>query len=143
MPIFSGRCHCGNLHIEFDSAIAPADFEVRACACSFCRKHGARTVSDPNGQARIQVQDSARLHRYRFALRTADFLVCRACGVYVGAAIAVQGKSWSTLNINAFDQAAAFARTAAAVRYDAETEEQRLARRMARWTPTEIVEDRP
>ena len=60
------------------SACAPA-------SAAFCRAHGARTTSDPNGAMRIRIRDSEKLQRYRFGLKTADFLICRACGVFVGA----------------------------------------------------------
>lgn len=45
-----------------------------AYACSFCRRHGVRTASDPNEQAEIIVHSERRLGRYGFGLRTADFM---------------------------------------------------------------------
>src|SRR2546422_3634073 len=47
-----------------------------ADTCSFCRKHGARTTSDPSGRVVITVRHPGQLLRYRFGLETADFLVC-------------------------------------------------------------------
>ena len=59
--------------------------ELRACRCSFCRKHNTRAAADPKGQITITVTDPALLNRYSFGYRTAEYLLCRDCGVYVAA----------------------------------------------------------
>ena len=76
---FAGRCHCGNIRFVFETAKTPGQLGVRACDCSFCTRHGARTTTDSQGGASFIVRDAAKLNRYRFGLRTADFLVCAAC----------------------------------------------------------------
>ncbi len=131
----TGRCHCGNLEVSFETGRRPADLTLRACACSFCRRHGARCVSDPEGAVRITVRDQARLTRYRFGLETADFLVCGACGVYLGAVITAGDSAYATLNINTFDAPEAFGAEAVPIDYDREGADQRRARRKAKWTP--------
>jgi hypothetical protein len=133
--VLRGGCHCGALRIAMRTS---AELAPRACQCSFCRKHGARTVSDPNGRARVIVRDAAALRRYRFARRSADFLVCGACGVYVGPLLERDGRAWMTLNANAFDAGAPTA-AATPVTYDDETDDERVARRMARWTPADVL----
>ena len=50
---FAGSCHCGNLELVFETPRAPEDLVVRSCSCSFCRRHGARCVSDPAGAVRL------------------------------------------------------------------------------------------
>ena len=80
-----GGCHCGNLRVRVRLTTAPADTPIRSCACSFCRSHGTRTLSDPAGQVEVAVSDLSLTRRYRFGSRTADYLLCRGCGVYVGA----------------------------------------------------------
>src|ERR1051326_1636781 len=102
METFSGRCHCGALEVLFETAAAPASLEPRACQCSFCVRHGARCVSDPNGRITLIVHghDREQLVRYRFGLRTADFLLCRTCGVYLGALLSEGPSAWATLNIH-------------------------------------------
>lgn len=140
---FSGSCHCGNLKVTFETAKPPAHLSVRACDCSFCRRHGAHTVSDPDGRVRLTIADPARLSRYRFALKTADFLVCRECGVYMGAVYAEGAAAYATINVNAFETAEGFSEPPTPVNYDQETEAERRARRKARWTPVEeIIEGR-
>lgn len=132
-----GRCHCGNVTTVLETAKPPERLGLRACGCSFCRRHGARTTSDPEGRARIAVRDPAKLNRYRFNLRSADFLVCRECGTYVGAVYADADGAWATLNANAFEERDVFTQAAAPVAYEAETAEQRAARRKRQWTPLE------
>src|SRR5688572_33172462 len=79
-----GSCHCGNLSISFFTNLRPADVRPRRCDCSFCTKHDAQYVSDPAGRLRIDVKESDALAKYRQGSGTADFLVCRNCGVLVG-----------------------------------------------------------
>ncbi len=57
MHSLPGRCHCGNISLVYETAVAPAETEIRACACGFCRRHGALGVSDPQGRLRIAVAD--------------------------------------------------------------------------------------
>jgi hypothetical protein len=83
----------------------------------------------------VKVRDANELSRYRWGLATADFLVCRRCGVYLGAVLSEGGRSWATLNVNAFDDQEPFRREAQAVSYEGETAAQRIARRKAAWTP--------
>jgi hypothetical protein len=132
-----GRCHCGALGFEFDSAIAPQQLGLRRCGCSFCRKHGARTTSDPAGAVRFVLARPAALRRYRFATRSADFLLCAECGTYLAAIIEHPGHAWATLNANCFELDAPLLQEAPLVHYEAETPGQRHARRMAKWTPVQ------
>ena len=134
-----GSCHCGAVSVAMDTDTAPADFSVRACQCTFCRKHGARAVSDPNGLLTVSLaRDDAVMH-YRFDAKTADFLVCRTCGAYVCAVLRADGAAYSTVNINVLDERAAFPAEDLPVVFDAESPEQRIERRIANWTPTTVV----
>ncbi|MET3591440.1 MULTISPECIES: hypothetical protein [Mesorhizobium] len=138
MAVHSGGCHCGNIRLSFSTALDPTSLEIRACQCSFCTRHGSRAAADPNGHLTISVEDKARLQIYRFGLRTADYLLCRECGVYV-AAIAGDGDGARAIVIvNALDDREQFSREPIPVRYDAESREQRLARRRTAWMPVEI-----
>ena len=135
---WSGACHCGTIAVALESSSPASRLEIRACACSFCRKHGARAVSDPHGRVRISVREPDALVRYRFALRTADFFVCARCGVYVAAVLADTGRSYATVNGNVLDRADEFTRAATPVSYAGEREAERRARRVARWTPATL-----
>src|SRR5713226_135868 len=136
---FFGRCHCGNLELAFESSLSADQLPLRACSCSFCRAHGARTTSDPNGRVQITVRDSDQLIRYRFGLKTADFLVCGRCGVYVAAVLTADGSSFAVVNINTLDSADRFTQEARGVSYEGESEAERIKRRQANWTPAGVV----
>ncbi len=135
MHSLPGRCHCGNVALVYETAVAPDETEVRACACGFCRRHGALTVSDPEGRLRFTVADPRRLIRYRFALGTADFLICADCGVYAAAVVAEDNAAWGLVNLNLLDARAEFIRPPLTMNYDREDEAARIRRRKAKWTP--------
>lgn len=135
MNTIRGGCHCRNVTLAFETRLAPEALALRADGCSFCRKHGARTTSDPEGRVRITIRDPAAVVRYRFGLRTADFLVCARCGIYVAAVMTEDDGAWATLNANTFEDPDRFAREAEPVDYEGETDAQRRARRRTRWTP--------
>ena len=130
-----GRCHCGAIRVAFETGkpLAP-----RACQCSFCRKHGARTVSDPAGSAILTL--GAETLRYRFGEGVSDSLLCGRCGIYVGAVSEIEGRLYATLNLNAFDDPR-WELEAAPVSYDGEGRASRLSRRLERWTPATIRAD--
>ncbi len=140
MSRYEGSCHCGALKVRFESARQAGELPVRECACSFCRTHGARTMTDPSGTAWIQAR-GASLNRYRFGLMTADFIVCRNCGAYLGAYFEDAGQGYATLNVNAFDERAAFTQPAQSADYNAEDSSGRMARRRLRWTPAQLIEE--
>ena len=135
---YRGSCHCGNVRVLFETRRPAHELPVRACRCSFCRAHGARTASDPQGTLSIVVGDVSRLSRYRFALRTADYLVCARCGVYAAAVLEADGELFATLNVNVLDGRDAFPVAAEPVAYDGESLEGRIARRRRQWTPTTL-----
>ena len=76
--------------------------------------------------------------RYRFASRAADYILCRRCGVYLGAIAEIGGGTYATLNLNGFDDPRLDLQ-AAAVSYEGESAEAKAERRRRRWTPARIV----
>ena len=110
--------------------------------CSFCRKHGARTTSDPGGRVVITVHHPEQLLRYRFGLRTADFLVCTRCGIYLAAVMNEGFASFATVNVNTLDAVDRLTQPATPVTYEGESAAERSARRKACWTPAVVVEER-
>jgi hypothetical protein len=137
-----GSCHCGAITMRYETALAPPETEVRACLCSFCRKHGSRAVSDPQGKLTLTLHDAGAVQRYRFGLATADYLLCGRCGVYVAAVLAEGDALYGVAIINALDDAEEFTQAAKPVDYSAEDEAARRLRRHTRWTPAEIVSPR-
>ena len=132
--IYRGSCHCGNLKLEFESALEPASLPLRSCLCAFCRRQGALSTSDPQGEVRITVADPAQLQRYRFGLGITDFLICRRCGVYLMATMDIDGGRYAVLNANALECRAAMSGAVLPMEYGGEDEAARLARRKQRWT---------
>lgn len=132
--VFEGRCHCGAIGFSFRASQPPARWAVRACRCSFCRRHGARTTSDPDGSVTFRIADASKLQRYRFATRSADFLICRDCGAYVAVLLTTPRGQFATLNLNAIQPPLDMA-PAVPVTYDAETPAEKLSRRERSWTP--------
>ncbi|HEX8639796.1 MAG TPA: hypothetical protein VF704_01430 [Allosphingosinicella sp.] len=130
--VHTGRCHCGAIRLTFatERPLAP-----RACQCGFCRRHGARTVTDPQGSATITLGPDTI--RYRFGTGTSDYLLCRRCGVYAGAVARIDSAWFATLNLNAFDDPRLHL-VAEPVSYEGEGAEAKAARRRRNWTPARV-----
>ena len=135
---YSGGCHCGNISLTLRLTEPPEQVRLRACGCSFCRAHATRTASDPNGRVEIRAADWSAIEPYRFGTGTADFLICRRCGVYIGAICETAAGTRAVINVNCLDDRAAFLRAAVATDHDGETTAARLSRRAANWTPATI-----
>src|ERR1700719_3609120 len=132
---YEGGCHCGNLAFVFEASASLEELGLRADGCSFCRAHAARHTSDPRGTVSLSVRDAEALVRYRFGHRTADFLICARCGVYIGALMEDEGKSWFVINVNALRPPPGDDCPIALANLDAEGVPARIARRKERWTP--------
>jgi hypothetical protein len=133
-----GSCHCGNLASIFESRWPPEELPVWVCDCAFCRLHGVRTTSDPQGTVSIHVKEPGELSRYRFGLAIADFLVCRRCGVYLASVLRTESPDdrRATINVNTLAEADRFTRApGSVVSYVGESAAARLERRKSNWTP--------
>jgi hypothetical protein len=139
MAHLTGSCHCGRIKVAFEPAQPPEALQLRACQCSFCLKHGARTASDPGGRLTFTSSGDA-ISRYRFGTRSADFIVCRHCGAYVGVVMEIDGRTYGVVNVNTLDDLSPFDRPAERMHYEAETLEARMARRKKVWSPAALVD---
>lgn len=137
MRTFVGSCHCGALAFDYQTALPPARWSVRACPCGFCRSHAAVTTSDPSGRLAFHVGENGCLQHYRFGLRTADFLVCHRCGVYLGAQIQTAHGSFGIINTLVLTPPEVGLPLAVVADYGSESATQRIARREHKWTPLE------
>jgi len=131
---YLGECHCGSIGFVYTVGKEPQAWSVRACQCSFCRAHHALSTSDPSAWIEFLERVPGRLNRYRFGQRTADFLLCRDCGVYIGAVIATAKGRFGIINVNALHPLPEALKTAEPMHYDGETAEQRSLRREQRWS---------
>ena len=130
-----GGCHCGNLRVTLRLTQEPAEVRLRACGCSFCRAHNTRTASDPDGFVSICAGDSAQVQFYRFGTGTADFVICRNCGVYIGAIGETPSGTRAVINTTCLHDRALFTSDPLPTDLDGETTESRLARRAAAKRP--------
>jgi hypothetical protein len=135
VPTFVGSCHCGALAFDYQTALPPARWSVRACQCGFCRSHAAATTSDPLGRLSFHVGENDCLQHYRFGLRTANFLVCRRCGSYLGAQIRTAHGCFGIVNTLALTPPAVELPLAVVADYGSESAMQRVTRREQKWTP--------
>lgn len=139
--IHHGSCHCGNIRYTFETARAISELPFRRCGCTFCTKQGAVYASDPNGKLNLEIADGDKMTRYRFGLKTADFLSCQQCGGFVAVVAVFDGQLKAVLNINTFDDLPSYKIGAVTVlNYDGETLTERLARRARNWMPAAGIE---
>lgn len=139
MKTFTGSCHCGAIGFRYRTAQPPEAWSIRACQCSFCRAHAALSTSDPAGGIEFHGFQGGALQRYRFGQRTADFLLCRECGVYIGALMETPDGAYGIVNANALRPIPALPAAAAPMDYDAESAAQRIVRRTQRWSPATVT----
>ena len=137
--VYEGGCHCGALRVRFAPSVPAAQVALRRCGCTFCRRHNATTATDREGRLHIEVVELGEAVRYRFGARTADFLLCGRCGVYVAAVMDSEAGAVATLNVNVLDDRADFTADPESVRYDGESAQHRRLRRAETWTITTVT----
>jgi hypothetical protein len=140
--MLAGSCHCGAIRVAFTPGAPVAELTLRACQCGFCRRHGARTTSDPTGRLAIDAAPGSA-HRYRFGRQVSQVLICRDCGCYIASMIEGPDGLLATLNVAGTDLPGFEGHQAQPATYDDESDDQRRARRLARWTPATFVEVSP
>ncbi len=131
---YTGRCHCGAIGYRYTVAASPTDWAIRACQCRFCRLHDALSTSDPTGTIEFEAARPDQLQRYRFGLETADFLLCRQCGAYIGAVIETSNGRFGIVNTHALVDPQPSTAAREAISYDGEDTGGRIARRQERWS---------
>jgi hypothetical protein len=131
--LITGSCHCGNLTYTLDWAPDPTEIPARACTCTFCSKHGGVWTSCPAGRLRVSVKDPAQVARYAFGTETADFHVCRQCGVVPLVSSHIDGRDYAVVNVNTFDNVDPALLRHASANLDGESVDDRLARRQRNW----------
>lgn len=138
MTTYRGSCHCGSVTFTLTSEKKPEEMRVGRCACSFCRRHGARTMGDPSGSVEFR-STSGALSRYRFGLGITDYLLCARCGTYVGAVMPGESGAIGIVNVNSLDIRDTFDAAPPLHHYDGEDEARRRARRRKFWMPATVI----
>lgn len=133
-----GACHCRAIGFVYRTSLAPEVWPIRACQCTFCRIHAALSTSDPHGSLRFNEHAPGAISRYRFGRKTADFLVCRNCGAYIGAMMESGSKGFGIINVRVLHSLLDRLPEAQPMVYEDEGLATRLARREGRWTPIAV-----
>ena len=136
--IYEGSCHCGAVSAEYET---DAPVRLRQDGCGFCSSRGVKSASDPNDRLTLVAQ--LRLLRYRFGHKTADFLICPRCGTYVAARMESSRGPVGVLNVVGLAIAQLMDEPAALASLDGEGVDDRIERRLARWTPMTLQEHAP
>lgn len=108
MSDVKGGCYCGNIRLDVVLSRDVSAYNPRACDCDFCLKHGAAYISDAAGSLWIRVGNPQALNRFRQGSNTAEMLLCRSCGVLIGALYREGEQLFGTLNYKALDSRASF-----------------------------------
>jgi hypothetical protein len=130
---YQARCHCGAVAARYHTAVPLSAWSLRTCQCSFCRAHDALSTSDPGGLLEFFCSRPERLQRYRFGTRMTEFLICRECGVYVGARLACE--PFGIINARALVPFPIALPQSQPMDYAAESAAAKRDRRAQRWTP--------
>lgn len=138
MTTYPGSCHCGAIMIALTSDKKPEEMRAGRCDCSFCRRHGARTMGDPTGSVEFRSAPNA-MSRYRFGLGITDYLLCTRCGAYVGAVMPEENSAIGIVNVNALDIRDTFDAAPPLHHYDGEDEARRRSRRRKFWMPATVI----
>ena len=133
--IYQGACHCGAVCAEYETN---APVRLRHDGCSFCASRGVKSASDANGSLRLQ--SDRRLTRYRFGHKTADFLICPVCGAYVATCMEGPRGAVGVINVVGLQIAALKDEPVDFASLEGETHDERIARRLSRWTPMTLTE---
>lgn len=133
--IYRGACHCGAVRAEYET---DAPVRLRQDGCSFCASRGVKSASDPHG--RLRVESERRLIRYRFGHKTADFLICSVCGTYVATCMESERGPIGVINVVGLAIPELKNEPATLASLEGETPDERIARRLSRWTPMSLTE---
>lgn len=132
---YEGSCHCGAIEYTYATALPVHKWVVQCCQCSFCRGHGARITADPAGEMQFRFIHPEFLRRYRFGLRTADFLTCKECGTLVAAVLLSRRGAHSMINVNSLREIPKRMPAGKPIQNNGESAEERRTRRARTWTP--------
>ena len=136
--IYRGSCHCGAVGAEYET---DATATLRQDGCGFCSSRGVKSASDPKG--RLMLSSRLRLVRYRFGHKTADFLVCPTCGTYIAAQMTGPHGPVGVLNVVGLSIAQLKDEPATFASLEGESVDERIQRRLSRWTPMTLEEPAP
>lgn len=133
--IYRGACHCGVVSAVYETN---APVRLRHDGCSFCASRGVKSASDVSGK--LTLRSAIALTRYRFGHKTADFLICPACGTYVATSMQGPNGAVGVINVVGLQIPELKDEPAITASLEGETPEGRISRRLSRWTPLTLTE---
>jgi len=133
--IYKGSCHCGAVSAEYETDVPVI---LRQDGCGFCSSRGVKSASDPNG--RLSLVTQFKLLRYRFGHKTADFLICPTCGTYIATQMESTQGLVGVLNVVGLAIPQLKDESATLASLDGESVDDRIERRLSRWTPMTLKE---
>ncbi len=133
--IYRGACHCGAVRAEYET---DGPVRLRQDGCGFCSTRGVKSASDPEGALRLT--SAVRLNRYRFGHKTADFLICPTCGTYVATSMEGPRGPIGVVNVIGLNITELRNLPATLTSLEGESVDERIQRRIARWTPLSLTE---
>lgn len=89
-------------------ADTPGNYHPRSCDCSFCVRHSASYISDPDGRLKLRIRERRHTNIYRQGGEIAEFLLCSVCGVLVAVMYDDHEKLYATVNLRALDDPSRF-----------------------------------
>jgi hypothetical protein len=128
-----GGCHCGNIRVTLSGVPGEAKLAVRECGCSFCQKHGGLWMAPSGARLTVAIERPAEVARYAFGTRTAEFLVCRVCGVVPVVTSRIAERLYAVVSVRAFPGIPPERIERRAVDFEGEETAERLARRARHW----------
>jgi hypothetical protein len=131
--LINGKCHCGNIAFALAWAGEPSAIPARACGCSFCVRHGGVWTSNASARLTVNIGDPSLVSKYAFGSRTATFHVCARCGAVPLVTSDIANHLYAVVNVNAFENFDSSRLLRAAVSFEDEDIDSRLARRRRNW----------
>ena len=129
-----GRCHCGNLKLHLHWP-ATASLILRVCTCDYCSRQGALWISHHAAPVTLSYAEQDQIIAYRFASESADFLVCRRCGILTMARCAAADGQRAVVNARTLENVDLAHYQQAAAHLGDEDLPTRMARRRRDWSP--------
>ena len=140
--LYKASCDCGSLNYYLETSLAPSDWPVRACDCSFCAAREHVYCGFPDGSVHFDFASPEIVERYSFATNTADFLICKNCGAYMGAVMEDEEGGYAILNIKRLVDVIEYPNPEL-FSFEGELVDDRLSRRKVRWTPVKKLKGMP
>ena len=90
----------------------------------------------------VEIGDAAQINKYLFGTSTAEFHICRACGVVPVVTSEISGHIYAVVNVNTFTNVDDLHFKESVTDFDGESTESRLDRRARVWIPRVTIVER-